>query len=279
MANLCNAKNLALILKSEQVETAEMVEMLVDGRGFNSNYIEKIGNMVDKKKEEEIVSEVDDLLARSEGRDIEVIKNDTFSGEQKVKLAVTELGSATKEDVMNWINQNNLLLKMSERNVRRVINDMIIEGSLVEEEEHVFLATTPPSRWVVLGERKVGEWKGEVLCFCGKLHEGIKLVDSGESPISGEGKWWEVGAKKENNSTLVFNLGYKELPVGEPSVGVRSNTGTMPKKFVGITSKTDLQIYLFARKYQKTWPGYHAVRNNCIHFRAAFEKFLVPNKA
>ena len=48
---MCNAKNLALILKSEQVETAEMVEMLVDGRGFNSNYIEKIGNMVDKKKE------------------------------------------------------------------------------------------------------------------------------------------------------------------------------------------------------------------------------------
>ena len=55
MANLYNAKNLALILKSEQVETAEMVEMLVDGRGFNSNYIKKIGNMVDKKKEEEIV--------------------------------------------------------------------------------------------------------------------------------------------------------------------------------------------------------------------------------
>ena len=219
------------------------------------------------------------LLARS-GRDIEVIKNDKFSVEQKVNLALTELGCATKEVVIDWINQHNLLIKISERYVMRVIDEMISEGTLVEEKgENVYLATTPPSRWVVLGERKVGEWKGEVLCFCGKLHEGIKLVDSGESPISGEGKWWEVGAKKENNSTLVFNLGYKELPVGEPSVGVRSNTGTMPKKFVGITSKTDLQIYLFARKYQKTWPGYHAVRNNCIHFRAAFEKFLVPNKA
>ena len=123
-----------------------------------------------------------------------------------------------------------------------------------------------------------GRWGSGRGKFCA-FAESYTRESSGESPISGEGKWWEVGAKKENNSTLVFNLGYKELPVGEPSVGVRSNTSTMPKKFVGITSKTDLQIYLFARKYQKTWPGYHAVRNNCIHFRAAFEKFLVPNKA
>ena len=278
MSSLCNVVNIAHILKFEGVASEDIIRMLVESRGKNREYVGKVIREVEDKTEEDINKAVEDMLDDSEGRDMETIKNDTLTPKEKIKVAVAELGAAKKEDVIDWINSNTLLLKVSERHIRRLMKEMVEDETLVEVDDVVFLATAPESRWVVLGERKVGAMVGELLCLCGKYHRGIKIVESGENPISGSGKWWEVSPKKENNSTLVFNLGEESLPVGDPFVGVSSNTGTTPKQFLGTTTKSDSQIYIYVRKYQKTWPDYHGLWNNCLDFADYLQKFLVPKE-
>ena len=43
----------------------------------------------------------------------------TLTPKEKIKVAMTELGAA-KKDVIDWINNNTLLLKINDRHIRRV---------------------------------------------------------------------------------------------------------------------------------------------------------------
>ena len=66
-----------------------------------------------------------ELLNNVEGRDLETVKNDTLTVKEKIEVAVIELGSTKEEEVINWIN-NNLFRKVSERHIRRVMQECVM---------------------------------------------------------------------------------------------------------------------------------------------------------
>ena len=61
--------------------------------------------------------------------------------------------------------------------------------------------------------------------------------------------------KKANLSALVINDGCPELPIGPPHYGVNSSTSTVPVRFLGFTSKTSEQVYIFIREYKIAYPA------------------------
>ena len=113
--------------------------------------------------------------------------------------------------------------------------------------------------------------KGRVL----PMHQGIKLVEQDEHPMEGPGDWYEVSEKKANLSALVINDGCPELPIGPPNYGVNSNTSTVPVRFLGFTSKTSEQVYIFIREYKIAYPTYTGGWNDCRTFVDALTKFLL----
>ena len=89
----------------------------------------------------DLTQAVKELLNNVEGRDLETVKNDTLTVKEKIEVAVIELGSTKEEEVINWIN-NNLFRKVSERHIRRVMQEMCDDGTLVKVGDVVFLVTT-----------------------------------------------------------------------------------------------------------------------------------------
>ena len=89
----------------------------------------------------DLTQAVKELLNNAEGRNLETVKNDTLTVKEKIEVAVIELGSTKEEEVINWIN-NNLFRKVSERHIRRVMQEMCDDGTLVKVGDVVFLVTT-----------------------------------------------------------------------------------------------------------------------------------------
>jgi hypothetical protein len=210
--------------------------------------------------------DIDGIFEKYNTNNTEILLNDRGSVEDKVQLFLSINGFGSTTEIFNFLDSHPLLLPTSMRDLVRHIEQMLEKGILGRQGEEVFLVKTP-ARAVVMGKRSLNTTG---LGFVGEIHKGIKLVEEGNHPISGVGTWTE-GLR--SGASLLLDSDSSTLPFGFPQSGANSVTGTVGYKFLGFTTKSDIEIALWKRVYVRDSPTYH-IGNNCIHYANLLAQFL-----
>ena len=132
-------------------------------------------------------------------------------------------------------------------------------------------------------------------------HWGVKLVEcphdppcraedqvggeeeDGESPpnliecLNAEGLWFEVdGFQMDDPKNLKNNSlnGSDDYTTPAEHRGVKSRLQSAPERVVGVTQRSDVEIFIFNKDYLAKNPKYSLLRNNCQNYADQFCDFL-----
>ena len=203
--------------------------------------------------------------------------------QEKFTTYLVTFGQAKMADFNSWAKL--FFLPSSYKTLEKVVVGMK-EKKLINTipgmQGTYYLCSTIPSRLVVHGERQISSDPFKVGGSYREVHWGVKVVmmDSEEDPISKEGEWWEVmGKYQAEDHQMIINSGVEDLMgVGPPGMGgLSSPTGTKAKKVVGMTSKTNVEIFVWVGQWVRDHPTYNLYGGNCQDFSNGLRTFLGVN--
>ena len=95
--------------------------------------------------------------------------------------------------------------------------------------------------------------------------------------LNAEGDWYEVdGFQMDDPKNLKNNSinGSDDYTTPGEHRGVKSRLMSAPERIVGVTERTDQEIFIFNKEYLARNPKYSLLRNNCQNYADEFCDFL-----